>query len=82
MKCVKCGGEDVTVEMLQTGGKTRKSGVGLGGHTNNAARGITAISTLGMSNLVWKKSTGTGKTTFKTQKTALCQSCGHDWAIR
>lgn len=82
MKCVKCGGDNVTIEMVQVGGGTRKSGTGLGGNINNAARGFTAISTLGMSNLVWKKSKGTSKIKLKTQKTALCQSCGHDWAIR
>lgn len=82
MKCVKCASENVTVEMVQSGGRTRKHGVGLGGNANNAARGMTAISTLGMSNLVWKKSKGTSKVKYTNQKVALCQSCGHDWAIR
>jgi hypothetical protein len=81
MKCVKCGGNNVTVEMLQSDGRTRKHGTGLGGNMNNAARGFTAIGTLGMSNLVWKKSKGTSKMKFKMQKIAVCQSCGHDWAI-
>lgn len=82
MKCVKCASNNVNIEMLQSGGGTRKHGTGLGGNTNNAARGLTALSTLGMSNLVWKKSKGTEKVKFKTQKTAICQSCGHDWVIR
>lgn len=82
MKCVACASEDVTVEFMQVGGRTAKHGTGLGGKTNNAARGLTAVSTIGMSNLVWKKSKGTEKSKIKNQKVALCQSCGHDWAIR
>lgn len=82
MKCVKCASDNVTVEMMQSGGRTRKHGTGLGGNMNNAARGLTAISTLGMSNLVWKKSKGTEKMKYKSQKIAICQSCGHDWAVR
>lgn len=82
MKCVKCAGTNLTIELLQAGGRTRKHGTGLGGNMNNAARGFTALGTLGMSNLVWKKSKGTSKTKFKTQKVAICQSCGHDWEIR
>lgn len=68
MKCPKCGSENVTIEMVQTAGKTKKHGNGLGGHVNNAARGLTAVCTLGMSNLVWKKSKGNEKTNFKKRK--------------
>ena len=82
MKCPKCGKENVTIQMVQTSGKTKKSGIGLGGHINNTARGLTAISTLGMSNLVWKKSKGTEKTTIKNQKVCLCQNCGHSWGLK
>ncbi|MDK8676458.1 hypothetical protein [Corynebacterium tuberculostearicum] len=49
---------------------------------NNTARAMTAVGTLGMSNLVWKKSNGTHKTKNKNTKKAICQSCGHDWKIR
>ena len=49
---------------------------------NNMARGFTAISTLGVSNLVWKKSKGTEKMKYKNEKRAICHSCGHDWAVR
>lgn len=58
-----------------------KHGVGFGGHMNNAARGLTAVCTLGMSNLVWKKSKGTEKTKFENQKVCLCQNCGSSWTI-
>ncbi|MDY4096713.1 MAG: hypothetical protein SOY47_08325 [Lachnospiraceae bacterium] len=82
MKCPKCGSENVTIQLIQSGGKTKKHGVGLGGHVNNAARGLTAVCTLGMSNLVWKKSKGSEKTTFKNAKICLCQNCGNSWGVK
>lgn len=82
MKCVQCGSENVTIEMVQGGGRTRKHGTGFGGNMNNAGRGLTAIGTLGMSNLVWKKSKGTEKMKYKNEKYALCQGCGYDWKIK
>lgn len=82
MKCPKCKGQNVTVEMVQTGGETAKHGNGLGGHINNAARATTAFFTLGMSNLVWKKSEGNEKTKFKNEKVCICQDCGHSWKIK
>lgn len=81
MKCMRCASNNVTVEVMQSGGRTRKHGTGLGGNMNNAARGFTALGTLGTSNLFWKKSKGTEKMKFKMQKVAICQGCGHDWAI-
>lgn len=82
MQCPKCGSENVTIEMIQTGGKTKKHGNGLGGHLNNAARGATAMMTLGMSNLVWKKSKGNEKMTYTNEKMCLCQNCGNTWKIK
>lgn len=81
MICPKCGGQNVTVQLVETGTKGKKSGVGLGGHINNAARGIMAISTLGMSNLVWKKAKGTSSSKTITKKVCLCQGCGNSWKI-
>lgn len=52
MICPNCGSENVTISMQQVEGKTKKHGVGFGGHMNNAARGFTAVFTLGASNLV------------------------------
>lgn len=82
MKCPKCSSENVSIELVQSGGRTRKHGTGFGGKTNNAARGITALSTLGASNLVWKKSKGTEKMKYKNAKVALCQGCGNDWTVK
>jgi hypothetical protein len=82
MVCPKCNSENVMVTMEQVSSKTKKHGNGLGGHVNNAARGVTAMCTLGLSNLVWKKSTGNEKTKVKNQKICLCQNCGNSWPIK
>lgn len=82
MKCPKCKSENVTISLEQVESKTKKTSVGLGGHINNTARALTAISTLGMSNLVWKKSTGEAKTKAKNVKMCLCQNCGYLWEIK
>ena len=68
--------------MVEEGSKTSKKGNGLLGHVNNTARAITAVSTLGMSNLVWKKSKGGEKTKTKMVKTCICQNCGNSWEIK
>lgn len=67
--------------MVEVSSKTKKHGTGLGGKVNNAARAITAVSTLGMSNLIWKKSKGGEKTKVKNEKVCLCQNCGHSWSL-
>ena len=54
MKCPECGSENVTIEMVQTAGKTAKHGTGLGGKINNTARAITAVST-NKSSIGWMK---------------------------
>lgn len=82
MICPNCGSENVTISMQQVEGKTKKHGVGFGGHMNNVARGLTAVCTLGASNLVWKKSKGEEKTKFKSRKVCLCQKCGNSWEIK
>ena len=81
MVCPKCGSENVTVQMVEVGSKTAKKGNGVLGHVNYTARTLTALSTFGMSNLVWKKSKGNEKTKTIIEKTCLCQSCGNSWVI-
>lgn len=81
MKCPKCHSDNVTIQIAQTKAKTKKHGPGLGGNLNNAARAITAISTLGISNIFWKKSVGTSSTSIKTTKLCICQNCGESWEI-
>lgn len=81
MTCPVCGSERVSVQIEQVSSKTKKHGNGLGGIVNNAARATTAVCTLGLSNLVWKKSKGGEKTKIQNQKICLCQDCGHSWEI-
>lgn len=79
--CPGCKSENVCVTFLEKGQKTGRRGKGFGGHMNNTARGLTALGTLGISNLFWKKSQGVNYTKTKHVKVALCQSCGYDWEI-
>lgn len=48
---------------------------------NNMARATAAVCTLGVSNLVWKKSKGTNKTKTVNEKVGVCQNCGNSWVI-
>jgi hypothetical protein len=82
MKCPKCGSNNCIVQIVQMGEVTKRSGVGLGGHANNAARGATAIMTLGLSNLAWKKSQGKNKTKACNVKMVVCQNCGNSWEVK
>ncbi len=83
LMCPKCKSHNVNVQMVEVGSttKTKKSGVGLGGHAHNAMRTGAAMVTLGASNLVIKKATGTekGKTKTKNETYCICQNCGHSW---
>jgi hypothetical protein len=79
MKCPQCGSTDVNTQAIQSEGKNKKYGNGFGGHTNNFARGVVGISTLGLSNLFWKKSKGNEKIKYKYETVCVCQECGHTW---
>ena len=85
MICPKCQSENVNVQLVEVGskGKTKKTGVGVGGHAYNATRGLVAISTLGMSNIFMKKAKGQEKTKTKTKTETfcICQNCGNSWKV-
>lgn len=81
MECPNCGSSNIQVQLVEQGQKTTKKGVGFGGHMNNMARAATAVCTLGASNLVWKKSSGTNKTTTQNATMGICQDCGSTWKI-
>lgn len=70
---------NVSVGMAQTGGKTKKKGNGFVGKVNNAARAMTAVCTMGVSNLFWKKSKGSEREKFKNEAFCVCQNCGNSW---
>lgn len=74
MMCPNCGSENVTIEIQQATTYTKKHGNGIGGHLNNAARGLTAFCTLGMSNLVWKRARGTKRLSLKTKRFASAKT--------
>lgn len=82
IRCPKCGGSNISIQLEQVAGKTKKHGNGLGGIVNNTARATAAVCTLGMSNLVWKKSKGNETTKYKNQKICVCQNCGTSWNIK
>lgn len=77
--CPKCGHDTITVQLMQ--GKTITKTKGTPGAVSSA-RKMMNVATLG----IWGKMTGQkaakSKSTAKTQKIALCQSCGHDWKVR
>lgn len=77
MKCIKCGSENVTISMEQTGGKTKTNNMGC---LWSFGRFWLIICTCGLWLLVGKRK-NTGKTAFKNKKIALCQKCGHKWTL-
>ena len=81
MVCPKCNSENVNVQIEQVSSKTKKHGNGFGGIVNNTARAATAVCTLGVSNLFWKKSKGGEKTKVENKKVCVCQNCGHSWDL-
>lgn len=81
LRCPNCGSPNVSVQLVEQGQITTKKGVGFGGHMNNLARGTTAVMTLGVSNLVWKKSEGTNKTKTVNSTMGICQNCGNAFEI-
>ncbi|MBO4495275.1 MAG: hypothetical protein J5752_05405 [Clostridiales bacterium] len=82
MRCPKCSGDNVTIQMAEVGSRTSRRGNGLAGNTYNAARGLIAVSTLGVSNLFMPKAKGHNKTKNKLEKFAICQECGHSWTVK
>lgn len=81
MECPKCKSTNVSVQLVQTGGKTKKHGNGVGGHINNTARFWVAVCTFGISNIFWKKSKGSEKSKVKNETMCICQNCGNTWKI-
>ena len=48
---------------------------------NYTARGLVALGTLGVSNLVWKKAKAESKSKTILKKVCLCQECGNSWFL-
>jgi len=77
MNCPKCKSENVKVNLEQTSGITKNSGMGclwiLG-------RWALILGTCGLWLLVGRRKLS-GSMKFKSQTVALCQNCGHKWKI-
>ena len=82
MRCPKCKCENVTIQMVEAGSKTKKSSVGLGGHAYNTVRGMASVATLGLAGLVMPKAKGKEKSKTQMVKMALCQDCGNSWEVK
>lgn len=81
LKCPKCRGCNISVQMVGVGSKTSKTTLGVGGKAHNLARGVAAVYTLGLSNLVITKAKGREVTKNKMEKVAICQDCGKSWNL-
>lgn len=73
MTCPKCGSENVTVTLEQTGAKTSAKG---NGYLWKFGRIMLICCTCGLWLLVGKHK-GSGKTKFKNKTAAICQNCGN-----
>lgn len=82
LSCKRCGSQNVTVQVMQVAGKTKRKGNGFSGHANNFFRIITIICTVGLAAIFWKKSEGVNQTKYVNQKVAVCQTCGSSWNIK
>ena len=75
--CPKCGSNNVTFQVVQTGAvtRTKKKGClfGLG-------RFLLIICTFGLW-LIFGKKKEKSKTKFSNEKVAICQNCGHQWRV-
>ncbi len=73
--CPKCGSNNVTFQIVQTGAvtKTKKKGCLFG-----LVRLILIICTCGLWLLFGKKK-AKSKTKYTNEKIAICQNCGHQW---
>ena len=82
IECPKCHSHNCQITMVEVGQKTKRKGIGFGGHLNNFFRFWGILFTFGILKLFWKKSEGVNSTKTVTRKTAICQSCGYSWTVR
>lgn len=77
LRCPNCSASNVQVSMTQTTASTRTRKRGC---LWSLIRTLLIIFTLGLWLLVGK-SKSKSKTKIKSQKTAICQSCGSSWNL-
>lgn len=76
--CGKCGSGNVHVEYVQTGARTSTKKKGC---LHSMGRWLLIICTLGLWYIFGKKKS-TSKTKMQNAKMAVCNNCGHSWAVR
>ncbi len=79
MICPKCKSESCTVQMVESGKRTKNKGTS---GARSIGRAAMQVSTMGMYGLFVRPKKGSEKTKTKNEKRALCQDCGHDWKVK
>lgn len=77
MQCPNCGSENVNIQMVQVGAKSKTKKKGC---LFTIGRWLLIIFTFGLW-LVFGKKKAKTKTTFQNKKVALCQNCGNEWDL-
>lgn len=78
LKCRKCGSTDVTVQFVQTGSKTKSKTKGRG----CLGKLFWLFAFFPMLFLRKKKYKTKSNTTVQNEKVAVCNNCGHSWALK
>lgn len=78
MKCIKCGSDNVNVQIEQVGGKSKARGMGC---LWGLCRLCLIFCTCGLWLLVGKRK-GTNNIKFTNKTVCVCQSCGNKWNIK
>lgn len=78
IKCPKCKNDNITVQLMQ--GKSTTKTKEISGNTKGM-RTMMNIATFGIWGMLTGQKAAKSITKSKTEKVALCQSCGHDWKI-
>lgn len=77
MRCPKCGSENINIQIVQTGAKSRTKNKGC---LYSIGRGLLIFFTLGLWLIFGKKKSKT-TTKFESKKIAICQNCGNEWNV-
>ena len=78
MTCPKCGSANVHVQIVQTGATTRTKGKGC---LYSIFRFVLVVCTCGLWLLLGRKKVKS-RTTYTTEKCAVCSSCGRSWTVK
>ncbi|MCL2708218.1 MAG: hypothetical protein FWF03_03780 [Defluviitaleaceae bacterium] len=76
-KCPKCGGSNISYQIVQTGSTTKAKSAGC---LWSLGRAVLVICTCGLWLIIGKRR-GTGTTSVFNKKMAICQSCGKSWNV-